>query len=271
MTGGAALAGGSSPYSYVAGAAPRSVARKAWTTPELRRFKAAWAEGGLAAATLACPDRTPGALYQVAKREGLIAPKPPRPRRPRLEWNEHQDDLIRRKLAEPRLDRGVWDDLALTLRRPRQAIQQRAKKLGLRSPRFKPPPWSAAEDAILAESQGLSAKTMEKRLHRAGFPRSIRAVQCRLSELRLSGAAAHGEDAMNAAGLARMLGLAGCIVARWCAEGALKAKRRDGRSWLVTRPAFRKFVLEHPARIDLAKVEAAGSRYWFLDLIGGGA
>lgn len=261
--------GGHSPDTCEVADDSRSRARTPWTIAEVNRFKAAWAEGGLQAAIEACPGRSPASIYAKARQHGFAFGRKPTHFRPAYTWTAHHDDLIRRRAKEKGITPGLWRDLAIELNRPRRAINYRAVKLGLGSAATRPANWSPEEDAILRASMGLGTRGMVKRLRAAGYMRSETAVRVRVH--RLGGTIARNlpKGMLTPKGLAGLLGVDQRAVTRWIAEGHLPAKSWDKDNYLIRSQDVRKFALDHPAHIHLGKIEAVGSRYWFIDLLAG--
>lgn len=261
---------GLSPHSVIEGdAAEKSQRRRPWTTKEVARLKAVYPAGGLPAALQALPGRSAGSIYQKADKLGLRSPRQAAPRRANYVWAPHHDDLIRRKLGEARRGRGVWRELEQALARPRQVIRGRALALGLCVPRAKPLPWSAEEDAILRTAVGKGTRQAQRLLRRAGYQRTETAIKLRQMQVAGTTALERPEGVVTGRGLAEMLGVDSKTVSAWIAEGLLKAKRRTDREWWIKERDVRAFIVAHPARLHLGKVEAAGGRYWLIALLAG--
>jgi hypothetical protein len=261
---------GISPRSVIeADDAARSGKRQFWTTREVKLLQEAYPIGGLPAALQALPGRAAGAIYQKADKLGLRSARHSAKRHVNYAWEWHHDEHIRRKLATPRTGRGVWREIERELGRPRQVVRSRALKLGLLAPREAPLPWTEAEDAVLREAAGKGTRQAQRLLRRAGFQRTETAVTQRMKRVTGSSARQRADGTMSARELAALLGVDGKTVSVWIAEGLLGARRHSDKEWRIGEPAVRRFVIEHPARIHLGKVEAAGGRYWLIDLLGG--
>lgn len=249
----------------------KSDRRRPWTAAEVRRLEAAYCQGGLLAAIQALPGRSAYAIRQKADDLGLRPPQGKRPKRKPYTWAPHQDDYIRRKLSEPRAGKGVWLEMVRGLQRPRQVIKARALKLGLCAPRLAPLPWRPEEDAILRANAGKGLKAMRRALKAAGFVRSEAAIKCRAFDINGSIAIERREGTMTASALAALLGVDSKTVCSWVASGELKAKPLHGNGWAIKEADVRRWMIEHPARVHLGKIEAAGSRYWLIELLARGA
>lgn len=103
--------------------------------------------------------------------------------------------------------------------------------------------------------------------------RSEKAVRQRAWYLRLRKS---GDDqGWTAKEVAEGLGVSEPTVQDWLRRGLLRGARRrtlrgpqqGGDLWLVTATDLRQFCYEHPELIRLDKVEMAGGRYWFLDVL----
>jgi hypothetical protein len=261
----------SSTSSSAAGDAPRAP----WTTAQEKRLRAAWAEGGLAAAVDALPERTTAALYQRAQRLGLTGKGPRRDRgsfRQRWEATPVIDEAIRRAYQAVKAGRSRATAVAVARAygRPAWWVRRRADQLGLSVPRDRGKDWSAAEDQILREAEGTPIPRIAASLTRAGFKRTTAAVRVRMTRLKLS-TAAEDPQVMSALQLGLVLGVDSRTVGRWIEKGWLAARAiGEGEArqhWRIHRKAARAFVFARPEAVDLRKVEKFG----FLDLLGGGA
>lgn len=128
--------------------------------------------------------------------------------------------------------------------------------------------WSEEELAIVAALPDHSAQAVHKRLKKAGFVRSVSAVEVKRTELRV----VQNRKSMSAYELALCLGLHHKTVTRMIHLGRLSAKRRPGyfgptASYMLRPRDVRNFILENLPEIDLSKVD----RYWFVDLLVNGA
>jgi hypothetical protein len=155
---------------------------------------------------------------------------------------------------------------------PHWIVKKRAVALGVVRQRKKEPAWSATEISVLERFAWMSPQRLAMKLSSAtGIPRSATAVVLKRKRMRLLANA----DWYSAHQLAELLGIEGHKVSKWIKAGWLNAdprgtnrtERQGGDEWLIQRPALRRFLLAHPDEVDLAKVECAGSRLWFLDIL----
>jgi hypothetical protein len=158
--------------------------------------------------------------------------------------------------------------LAKKVGMPHWALKKRARELGLA--RTKEKPWSEPELAILARCAWMSDERIRLKLRAAGYTRTATGIHLKLKRMRFK----HDPNFYSANGLAQALGIDSHAVTRWIKSGHLKAKprgtargaRQNGDVYLIRERDVRHFILEHPAEIDLRKVD----QLWFLDLITNG-
>lgn len=165
--------------------------------------------------------------------------------------------------------------VAARIKWPTWAVKKRAIALGVVRQRKKEPAWTDAELSMLEQFAWMSPARLAMKLTRAtGIQRSATAVILKRKWMRLLANA----DWYSAHQLAELLGIESHKVLRWIRAGWLDAQPRGtnrtekqgGDEWLIRQPAVRRFLRAHPDEIDLAKVECAGSRHWFLDVLTGG-
>jgi hypothetical protein len=158
--------------------------------------------------------------------------------------------------------------LAKKVGMPHWALKKRARELGLA--RTKEKPWSDAELEILARYAWMSDERIRLKLKQAGYLRTATAVHLKLQRMKFK------QDGRfySANSLANALGIDNHVVSRWIRSGHLKAQLRGtargeaqhGDTYLIHEKDVRSFILEHPAEINLRKVD----QLWFLDLITNG-
>jgi DNA-directed RNA polymerase specialized sigma24 family protein len=256
-----------SPNGIVPREAVLSSKRYHWTTREIAALSRTY-QHGIIACMDALPGRSDRAIYGMAGKLGLKSPRMPAARR---QWSstEHVDDAIRRGYQKP--DRGTINRLAIDIQRPRTWIRDRAIKLGIAVPRYKPLPWSPEEDLIVRELAGQrKPASIQRALRKDGFARTETAIVVRMKRLGES-RVIESVDEYSGRQLADMMGVDGKTVSTWVSKGLLRAKevgepRSDGRAttWRIKRKDVRRFIIDHTAHVDLRKVE----KFWFVDLLG---
>lgn len=185
-----------------------------------------------------------------------------RRRAKRYSWSAEQDELLRSRY-DPRVH-GRVAELSATLKRPPQAVKQRAWRLGLSmSPPRARRNWTAEERGWLVEHAGtLSIHELAARLER-----TYSAVGMELSRLGIS---ARNREGYRQAEVARCFGVSAETVRTWAAKGWLRvvehATNGDRGAWAVTDSDLLRFVLEHPMAFSLRRVD----QVWFMDLLTGG-
>lgn len=148
---------------------------------------------------------------------------------------------------------------------PHWALKKRSRELGLA--RTKELPWSEPELEILERYAWMSDERIRLKLKAAGYARTVTGIHLKLRRMKFK----HDTSFYSAHGLAQALGIDSHAVSRWIRRGHLKAKRRGtkrterqgGDIYLIREKDVRRFILEHPAEIDVRKLDPL----WFLDLI----
>ena len=169
------------------------------------------------------------------------------------------DDEIRRAyhLFLDCNDRKAISACARKLQLPRWMVTRRAALLGLA--RVQEPPWCAEEVVVLERWGHLTDAVVQRKLHGAGFQRSINAVHLKMKRLRIK----QNLNGYSACSLATAFGVDGHKITCWIDRKMLKATRRGtsrtacqgGDIYWITHSAVRAFVLAYPDEIDLRKVE----------------
>jgi hypothetical protein len=238
-----------------------------WTAREEKLLREHYPLGGLSACMAALPNRSSLSIYQRANALKLKSPKSSDVPRNAWEASPVIDEQIRRGYQNG-IDKGAINDLAKRVGRPRWWVSQRARKLGLVSPRFKEPQWSDAEVALIEKNAHKHPETLRKILLRHGYKRTATSVVVKLKRL---GAERSDPDHYTAKGLAQCFGVDPATVSSWCEHGWLCATRRGtdrtpqqgGDMWWIRHKDVRRFVIENAARVDLRKVD----KFWFIDLL----
>lgn len=246
---------------------PRTGGRRFWTGREEMILRAEYTRLGLAGVLEKLPGRSAQAIYEHARKIGVKSPREAKTtRRAPLGSNEQIDALIRRT-CQNHPESGAIKRLAQTINRSRQWIRDQAIRLGCAVPRFKAPPWIAAEIEIIAENPHLGPLALKRRLRRAGFERTEVAI---VSKLGLLGASMIDPDHYTANGLAKLFGIDVKVVTGWIAKGWLNARRRgtertdlQGDQWWISRRQVRRFVVGSVQVIDFRKLD----KVWLVDLL----
>lgn len=243
-----------------------------WTTAEervLRDFYPALGPQGVAARL---PGRSLGSITTRASQMGVRFEGARPARQKRWAATEAIDAALRRVYeradGETRNVRQLAEDLGY----PHWWLKRRAVVLGLSRP-VRSANWTPPELDIVRQWHGASLETIQRRLRAAGFERTRTAVHIARRRLRLSCRAA---DRYTATELAKMLGIRGETVARWCRLGWLEAERREtgrtevqgGDMFWIAEADVRAFVAANRHLVDLRKVRDAE---WFIGLLLGEA
>ncbi len=156
--------------------------------------------------------------------------------------------------------------------RPQWAIKRRASVIGAATIRKKEPPWSPEEDMVLRENGWMTPERIGVIFRQRGFSRTVTAISVRMKRFRVR----DGIDTMNANGLAELLDVDIHLVMKWINDGRLKAERAGTTGdnhdrWHISTAAIRQFLVEHPEQYTLTKIERAGSKGWFMEMVTGAA
>jgi hypothetical protein len=179
------------------------------------------------------------------------------------------DQLIADAYREQRQgDRGALKAVGRQIGWPPSAVCRRGAELHLT--RAKEQPWTPAEEDLLERFGHLAPSGIQRQLARAGYPRSIAAIQLKRTRSRI----VRNLDGYSACGLAEAFGVDVHRVLAWIRRGLLKAQRRGtdrtaaqgGDIWWIDRREVKRLILRAPEEIDLARVE----KIWFLDLLTNG-
>lgn len=244
-----------------------------WTVREIALVREHYPQGGITACE-AVIQRTRSSIYQRAQMLGLHAPGQPMVRRHYA--NDARLDEELRVLHQRPLLKGAIIEFAARWNRPVWWVSQRARCLGLKTPRFREPPWTAAEIDILHDTATVTPKNASMAFKRGGFLRSETAIVVKrkregigITQSRLDAGLLNGHQ------VAEMLGVDGKTPSSWIALHGLKATKRwkDGRDhddWVIRESDLREFIISHPCRIELRKIPDS-SRAWFIELLAGRA
>ncbi len=230
-----------------------------------------YATGAAAACLPYLPGRTLGSIYQRARKLDLHAPRyipgMAGVKGKKYFATDAIDDAIRAVYTQAPT-RNAVRRLAIALMRPRWWVSKRAAVLGLVSPRFKEPPWSAAEIELVRENAHKHLDVLRRLLARNGYTRTTTAIGI---QVKRRGFDTTDPNHYTAHQLAALLGVDGKTITRWIAVEGLPASKRGtmrtvqqgGDQWWIHRAKLRAWIGEHAQLIDLRKVE----RFWFLDLV----
>lgn len=246
-----------------------SRAQKEWTTGEIARLSKTYPVGGIEAARAAVPGRSDMAIRQQAYRLGLQSPHAP------------EDPARLARLA--RLDADIrstyekglkWGDIKRICERQgvsRALVYARVRELGLPPVQIKGKAWSDEELALLEETAHLAVHTAHKRFARAGFRRSPHAIQVKRSRRDMCIRTAKEDRGLRTTSdLAELLGVSDQTIRTWVREG-LRAELRgtsQGGHYLVKEADLRRWIIDHPLRINLVRIPYA-AHPWFITMLAG--
>jgi hypothetical protein len=233
-----------------------------WTEAEKEIIRRYYPEGGAPACLAHLPDhRTKSGVYIQAKKLGLHRRGHKRPA-PAIVVTPELDQTIRDEwmMLDGR-KKGEVQALADRLGVKRWWLSNRARTLGLTVAQKKQPPWTAAEDALMAKAPLHDPDRAAAMFREHGYSRSPSAIMVHAKRIGLSRRASREE--FSAGGAAKILGIDAKGITRWCISGDLKAVKRDdrrrsqqgGSAWDIKPADLRRFILDNLEIIDLRKVE----------------
>lgn len=233
-------------------------AARYWTEDEIAILRAHYpSEGARVEARL--PGRPRYAIFAKARAEGLKR-EGGGGKRQKYFATPTLDARIREEWAALPATRGGVAELADRCGVPRWWLTKRATALGLTKPHRKEPPWTAAEEELLARIPLHSPEVAARTFREHGFARSPSAIVNKAKRLGIARRYAGGFSATAAA---RLLGVDATTVSDWCVEGLIAAARRGtdrlpqqgGDAWTITPAALRRFVAGYPERVDWRRAD----------------
>lgn len=205
--------------------------------------------------------RSKSSVYQRAAKLGL-AGTPASGARKRHVFTPDIDEAIREGYQQLNAsDKGAVAALAERIGIERWVLTKRATVLGLTVTHRKEPPWTAAEDALMARVPLHKPDKCAKIFNENGFLRSATAIIVRAKRLGISRRAAREE--LSATRAAAILGVDGKWVTGRILDGSLPAIKREdlrraqqgGSAWDIRPDDLRRYVLDHMEQVDLRKVD----------------
>lgn len=251
----------------------RAGPKRFWTGKEERLLREHYPAGGVPECLPLLPGRTASSIYNRAGQLGLRStPTVKQNGFPRERWasNEQIDRLIVEVYQRVPKKNDI-NRLAATLNRPRWWVSARARRLGCVAPRFKQPPWTEAEDELIATYAARHPSTIVRTLKRHGFNRTETAIVVRLKRIGQARGRNADPDHYTANALAKLFGVDRKGVGAWIAKGWLKAGKRGtdrteangGDEYWIHRREVRRFIIENVSAVDLRKVD----KFWFVDVL----
>ena len=179
------------------------------------------------------------------------------PKRTPNRWTPEDDDRLRHTYSLP--SKPALEQLATTLGRSRNAIKQRASRLGCSTPR-KTRHWTPEEERFLLHHSGtLRLPLLAKRLKRscASIAKKCQALQLRTRH----------HEGYTLHDLTICFGTSEHTIREWVRQGKLhvdyRGTSRTNDAWAVTDDALLRFIEHHPMAFRLQSVD----QLWFLDLL----
>lgn len=129
--------------------------------------------------------------------------------------------------------------------------------------------WCQEADEIITDNEGFCPHTISTRLKQAGYYYSISAIAKRMAMLRVT---LRPDDEYNVDEISSIFGMHHGRVSRLIDSGKLKTRDHitanghvSTKRYISTRH-LRQFIRDHPAEIDLRKIDPA-FQLWFIDLL----
>ncbi len=172
------------------------------------------------------------------------------------------DDAIRAAYQQPRHS-GAVPRMAKQYGVTQQWVAARAAKIGARQPRVGS--WSDAEIALLRENAQATTAQIDRIFQAAGFKRSHYAIEC---AKRRHDVARADSEVHRLADVHRLFGVSRMTPRLWVRRGLLVPEPgtdENGEPALVSDLELARFILVHPAAVDLRKLEP--NKEWLLDLL----
>lgn len=233
-----------------------------WSADEKAIIERYYPDGGAAACMAHLPaHRTISGVYQQARKLGLDG-KVGGGKKQKIVPPEGLDDEMR--AAWPLMSgdkKGEVNAFADARGLPRWWITKRAMALGLTKPHRKEPPWTAAEDALLARLDLTNLDRAAEIFREHGFSRSPTAINVRSKRVGIARRSTRAT--FSATEVAKILGIDGKGVTAEILRGDLVATKRNdrrlpqqgGASWDITPAALRDYVVAFLERVDFRKVD----------------
>jgi hypothetical protein len=233
-----------------------------WRTTEIAILREHYISKGAAACAGLLPMRSRAAVEAKARQLGYRT----RPAYKPIASTPQIDKALVAYYASGRRD-GL-SKIANTYGRSRGWLLRRAAVLGVAKPLAKKP-WEAKEQRILMANKGAKIITIQARLKRAGYARSLTDIGQRI--------VSHGEartdqieddriETMTSMQLAAIMGVSHSKTGAWIARGGLRATHGtiDPRAWQIKRTDLRAWMLRS-AEWDHRKC----NREWLIDILSG--
>lgn len=162
--------------------------------------------------------------------------------------------------------RETVTELARRLNKPYRWILRVADRHGFSYPRYqRPNDWKPEEIKILEENLHCHPETIRRRLVKAGYKRTARAVR---DKIRIHfGGFDNNPDVWNCEELCVLLGISSAVVKKWIYDGKL-ITTKSSTEFNIKKDEFKRFVFEYPHLLDYKKIPPS-SWVWFLETITG--
>jgi len=234
-----------------------------WSEAECCILRERYVSSGLRGVRALLPGRDSNAIGNKARKIGLIR----QPHGPVVASTPEIDEAIRaiyRKRGARMFRRGELEAFAAKWKRRSDWVRSRASVLGVRAMQKKAD-WSRAEEEIIEENAGRTTTTIRDVLKRAGYQRSVNAINCRIYHCGFERIAVFH---FSASELAELMGVTQKTVGHWIEGGLLKARRASTAErgpWEITAKDVRAFMIENISRWSPGRIDA----WWLVDILTG--
>lgn len=241
--------------------------QRAWTAEETAKLKAEWHSKKTVEQLAEELNRSKSSCLNRAKTLGMKTRNPWQ----KVTITPELDAAIRAGYASTQ--RGSCQRIADQFGVSSGWVKVRARELGLTRVQGYMKKWTEAEDALLEtlmERGGI--KFIQTRMKKAGYHRSLSAIQQRAYSIGLSWAIMR--DAMNATELANVMGVDCKVVVGWIRRGMLKGHKEaisgfhdqeEAKNWLIENKHIRQFLIDHVSSYKLTHVD----RLWYVSMLAG--
>lgn len=152
---------------------------------------------------------------------------------------------------------------------PRWKITNYAQRMGWIKKQKKEPNWTEAELKILKRNAHKLPGSIQRRLARSGYHRSVTGITVKRKRMRFL----QNLEGQSASQLALCFGESPKWVTRQIEQGLLQAERRGtnrtleqgGDIWYIKDQDVRRFIMENVGGIDFRKID----KFWLVDILTG--
>ena len=239
---------------------------RSWTEAESAVVREHYPTTGYKKCLELLPHRTEDQIRAFVSRHHIYSDS----QRSRRKWplpTPDGDEILRRAYRHAEKTPSV-KAIAKSTGWPASWVQYRAAELGLTRRKtgavgIPGTGWTPEENALIESGleDGITVGSIHKRLKKAGFRRSMSAIQTHISKLKLS----FNRDFLNASDVAAYFSVDAKVVTQWIHRGFLRASKAKGPSridrgeawyWSISRHDLARFLRKYPACWDHRRVSS---------------